>query len=85
MPNEYQNDRNTTELNNSSHTKPIDEETGFEISDSFQRFNQRDDIFCRAQWDDTIRSKTRYRFHLLKAMEIDKLIEVHDGRSTCKS
>ncbi len=57
MPIEYQNDRNTAELNNSPHSKSIDKETGFEISDSFQRFNQRDDIFCRAQWDDTIRSK----------------------------
>ena len=31
-----------------------DKAAGFEVLDNFQRFRQRDDIFCRARWDDVI-------------------------------
>lgn len=29
----------------------------FEITEEFERFNQRDEMFCRLQWDNTVRSK----------------------------
>jgi reductive dehalogenase len=34
-----------------------DAECGFEVLDEFERFNQANDIYSRAQWDDRIRSK----------------------------
>ena len=33
-----------------------DARAGFRIDDSFQRFNQRDDVFCRSFWDPTVKS-----------------------------
>jgi hypothetical protein len=33
-----------------------DAAAGFDILDSFERFNQRNDIFCRSFWDPTVRS-----------------------------
>jgi hypothetical protein len=32
-----------------------DAAAGFDILDSFERFNQRNDIFCRSFWDPTVR------------------------------
>ena len=47
--------------NNESKTKHIgsisDKDTGFEISSDFERFNQINDIFSRAFWDDNVRTK----------------------------
>ena len=34
-----------------------DKDTGFEISSDFERFNQINDMFSRAFWDDTVRTK----------------------------
>ncbi|MCY4019214.1 MAG: reductive dehalogenase [Chloroflexi bacterium] len=42
--------------------KPVDAKTGFEISDDFQRFNQKYDMFNRAVWDDTVRSERSQKF-----------------------
>ena len=42
--------------------KPVDDVTGFEVSNEFQRFNQKHDIFNRAIWDDEIRSERSRRF-----------------------
>ncbi|MDP6345391.1 MAG: reductive dehalogenase [Alphaproteobacteria bacterium] len=39
-----------------------DREAGFEITGNFRRFSQRDDMFCRAFWDDTVRSKESLEF-----------------------
>jgi len=36
--------------------KPIDAETGFDVSDEFERFKQRNEIYCRSEWDPAIRS-----------------------------
>ena len=36
--------------------RPIDDLTGFQVLDNFKKFNQRDDIFCRSQWDSKIKS-----------------------------
>ncbi len=43
-----------------------DREAGFEISKNFRRFNQRNDIFNRAWWDEGVRSDdvvAFYQFH----------------------
>lgn len=36
--------------------KPIDDKTGFDISDEFERFDQRNEIYCRSEWDPAIKS-----------------------------
>jgi epoxyqueuosine reductase len=35
---------------------------GYEILPNFQRFRQKNDIFCRAFWDDSVRSEKTQRF-----------------------
>ena len=40
----------------SKHHHSIDNLTGFQVLDSFEKFDQRDDIFCRSQWDPKIKS-----------------------------
>ena len=42
--------------------KPIDEKTGFDISDTFSRFDQRNEIYCRSEWDEEIKSKNATAF-----------------------
>lgn len=42
--------------------KPIDQKTGFEISDEFERFNQKYDMFNRSVWDDEVRSDRVRKF-----------------------
>ncbi len=42
--------------------KPIDEKTGFDISDAFSRFDQRNEIYCRSEWDEEIKSKNATAF-----------------------
>jgi ferredoxin len=36
--------------------RPIDELTGFKVTDSFARFSQRDEIYCRSEWDSDVQS-----------------------------
>jgi epoxyqueuosine reductase len=36
--------------------KPIDEKTGFDLSDEFSGFDQRNEIYCRSEWDPEIQS-----------------------------
>jgi epoxyqueuosine reductase len=52
----------TRRRNKVPHHKPIDALTGFEISPDFALFDQRDDIFNRANWDDTVRSQQALEF-----------------------
>ena len=35
----------------------LDKEAGFELSQNFERFNQINDIFSRAFWDETVRNE----------------------------
>jgi reductive dehalogenase len=42
--------------------KPIDDQTGFVVSDQFRRFNQKYDIFNRSVWDADIRSEKVKKF-----------------------
>jgi reductive dehalogenase len=42
--------------------KSIDEQTGFDINDDFERFDQRNEIYCRSEWDPEIKSKNARDF-----------------------
>ncbi len=42
--------------------KPIDDLTGFEISEDFEPFHQRYDVFSRANWDDRVKSEKAMEF-----------------------
>ena len=42
--------------------KPIDEKTGFDLTDEFSRFDQRNEIYCRSEWDPEIQSKKATEF-----------------------
>jgi epoxyqueuosine reductase QueG len=44
------------------HSKPIDAATGFEISEEFALFDQRNDVFSRANWDETVRTEQAIEF-----------------------
>ena len=46
-----------SELKNKNVNAISDERTGFQISSDFERFNQINDIFSRAFWDNSVRSK----------------------------
>ena len=48
--------------NKIEHSKPIDDLTGFEVSGDFALFHQRNDIFSRAQWDETVQSEKAKEF-----------------------
>ncbi len=43
--------------------KPIDRLTGFEISEDFEPFHQRNDVFNRANWDDDVKSRKALEFY----------------------
>mgnify|MGYP003951749467 FL=1 len=47
---------------NNNNQRPIDKLTGFQVLDAFRKFNQRDDIFCRSQWDPTVKSDKAVAF-----------------------
>lgn len=42
--------------------KPIDAKTGFDISDEFSRFDQRNEIYCRSEWDPEVFTKKAAEF-----------------------
>jgi len=42
--------------------KPIDDKTGFDISEEFERFDQRNEIYCRSEWDPEIKSNKAAAF-----------------------
>ncbi len=41
---------------------PLDQQTDFEINETFQRFNQQHDMFNRSVWDDAVRSDRVRKF-----------------------
>ena len=43
--------------------KPIDAKTGFEVSEDFQRFRQKNDVFNRTMWDDELHSERVINFY----------------------
>jgi len=46
----------------SKNTKDIDRLTGFQVQDDFSRFNQRDEIYCRSEWDDSVATDKAAKF-----------------------
>ncbi len=50
-------DQSRRELLGSVPRVELDREADFDILDGFERFNQRNDVFCRAFWDPAVRSK----------------------------
>ena len=46
-----------------------DAAAGIEVTDAFERFSQRNDIFTRAFWDDRVRSKATDKFFASYRME----------------
>ena len=42
--------------------RPSDKAAGFEVDENFRRFNQKNDLFNRAIWDDTVRSRRVQEF-----------------------
>jgi len=43
--------------------REIDDLTGFNVGPDFERFDQRDDVYCRSEWDDTVRSAKSDAFY----------------------
>lgn len=54
-----------------NHTSPHDDDAaaGIEITEDFERFTQRNDVFSRAFWDDTVRTKKTDGFFASYRME----------------
>ena len=42
--------------NRPDNQRPGDREAGLDVTDDFERFSQRNDVFTRAMWDDAVRS-----------------------------
>ena len=49
--------------------RPHDKDAGIEITKDFERFTQRNDVFTRAFWDDTVRTKHTDAFFASYRME----------------
>lgn len=54
---------------NQSPQKPGDADAGIEVTDDFERFDQRNDVFTRAFWDDNVRTKRTDAFFASYRME----------------
>lgn len=52
-----------------SHTHPDDSAAGIEVTPEFERFTQRNDIFTRAFWDDSVRTAKTDAFFASYRME----------------
>ncbi|PCH74409.1 MAG: reductive dehalogenase [Rhodobacteraceae bacterium] len=48
--------------NTPDHRRPADAEAGIDVTEDFERFTQRNDVFSRAMWDDKVRSKHTDKF-----------------------
>lgn len=42
--------------------RSIDQLTGFKVTDAFTRFSQRDEIYCRSEWDEDVMSEKASAF-----------------------
>lgn len=67
------NNNNLNNLQNSwDQNKPGDKEAGFELSDDFERFGQRNDMFNRSWWDKDVMSedaKDFFKGHITSAFK----------------
>jgi len=55
--------------NTPDHSRPGDPEAGIEVTKDFERFSQRNDVFSRAMWDETVRSDQTAKFFASYRME----------------
>jgi len=55
--------------NTPDHSRPGDQEAGIEVTKDFKRFSQRNDVFSRAMWDETVRSDQSEKFFASYRME----------------
>jgi len=55
--------------NSANHSRPGDAEAGIDVTEDFERFSQRNDVFSRAMWDDSVRSKHTEKFFNSYRME----------------
>jgi len=46
----------------SQFSKPIDDLTGIQVTDAFERFDQQFEIYCRSIWDDEIKTDKAKKF-----------------------
>ena len=58
--------KNTKRENYFDYVKEIDAQTGIEVLGTFEKFSQRDDVFCRALWDDEVSSQKVKDFYKTK-------------------
>ena len=52
-----------------SQQKKSDADAGIEVTDDFERFIQRNDVFSRAMWDDSLQSPKTNAFFASYGME----------------
>lgn len=55
--------------NRPDQNRPGDAEAGIEVTEDFERFSQRNDVFSRAMWDDQVQSKHTGKFFNSYRME----------------
>ena len=55
--------------NNAPMQKDDDAAAGIEVTDDFEPFSQRNDVFTRAFWDDSVKSKHTNKFFAFYRME----------------
>ncbi|MCE8518263.1 4Fe-4S dicluster domain-containing protein [Ruegeria pomeroyi] len=55
--------------NRPDRTRPTDAAAGIETTEAFERFSQRNDVFTRAMWDPSVRSKQTDAFFASYRME----------------
>jgi reductive dehalogenase len=70
MPKTPHNPSNKQKLSISEET---DQEAGFEILDSFERFHQKNEMFRRSQWDSRVRTEKTERFYATHSRPLSNL------------
>ena len=55
-------DKNTRLATEKRSKRSIDQLTGFKVTDAFTRFSQRDEIYCRSEWDEEVMSEKASAF-----------------------
>ena len=57
-----QSDKNIRLATEKLSKRSIDQLTGFKVTDAFTRFSQRDEIYCRSEWDEEVMSEKASAF-----------------------
>lgn len=64
---------NSSNKRNLSIGEETDQEAGFEILDTFERFYQKNEMFRRSQWDTRVRNEKTDRFYAAHSQSLSKL------------